>query len=83
MCQIRIICNHRSCVNRDVRKTNKRLQEFSEKYNNVPLVEARKAERFTHKSGSTIQPSRKDMASRKDRISINHQEKGWMPGEVR
>ncbi|KAG8294669.1 hypothetical protein J6590_097844 [Homalodisca vitripennis] len=37
-----------SCVNHEVKKTNQRLLELSEKYNNVTLLEASKAERHLH-----------------------------------
>ncbi|KAG8309326.1 hypothetical protein J6590_088937 [Homalodisca vitripennis] len=37
-----------SCVNHEVKKTNQRLLELSEMYNNVTLLEASKAERHLH-----------------------------------
>lgn len=37
-----------SCVNQEVRRTNQRLKELSEKYSNVSLVEASEAERNMH-----------------------------------
>ncbi|XP_046681550.1 glutamic acid-rich protein-like [Homalodisca vitripennis] len=37
-----------SCVNKEVEKTNKRLEELSGKYSNVTLVKSSKAERALH-----------------------------------
>lgn len=37
-----------SCVNKEVRKTNKSLQQISKQYSNVAFVEASKAERRLH-----------------------------------
>ncbi|KAG8325926.1 hypothetical protein J6590_054949 [Homalodisca vitripennis] len=37
-----------TCVNREVKKTNQRLLELSERYNNVTLLEASNAQRHLH-----------------------------------